>query len=224
MSDGREEWRDVINPEAGGPAAYNVDEPDTDLLLTAYAQSRDPHLRERLIIRHLPLVSSLARRFGGRGEQLDDLIQVGTVGLIQAIDRYDPQRAVSFRFFAIPTILGEISHYLRDKARAIRLPRSGRDPFAPETWQPLSLDRLNPADLPAATWGEEDPALVQSEDRALVEQVISRLSPRERILLYLRFYANLSQSQIAQGWGISQMQVSRLEHRALEKVKQSLKE
>ena len=89
---------------------------NTARLFAEYARRRDPKLREQLIVQHLGLVSALARRFGADGRELDDLIQVGAIGLIQAIDRFDPSRGVAFRSYAVPTILGEMRRYFRDKA------------------------------------------------------------------------------------------------------------
>ena len=136
------------------PSARGADE-----LLRAYAASRDASLREQLIVLHLDLVSRLARRLAGRGEQLDDLIQVGYIGLIKAIDRFEPERGTKFLTYAIPTIDGEMRRYLRDKGSIIRIPRHlqelrasvdrtteqltqqlGRRPTVEETARALGLD------------------------------------------------------------------------------------
>ncbi len=216
-------------------------------LLTEYARSRDPALRERLIVRYLGLVSRLARRFSARSSEADDLIQVGYIGLINAIDRFDPARGGDFLPFAVPTITGEMSRYLRDKAGLLRPPRpllrwraqarAAADRLAqelsrtptpaeiaaalpqpppanlPPMDQPLTPLPLD--DLPAA----EDVELARSEDRTMVRQILARLNPRERIVLYLRFYQGLSQAQAARRLGISQMRVCRWEHRALDKFR-----
>ncbi len=92
-------------------------------LFRAYAATRDPSLREQLIVLHLDLVSWLARRLAGRSEQLDDLIQVGYIGLIKAIDRFEPERGTRFVSYAVPTIDGEMRRYLRDKCNIVRIPR-----------------------------------------------------------------------------------------------------
>jgi len=232
-------------------------------LFAEYARRRDPKLREQLIVQHLGLVSALARRFGADGRELDDLIQVGAIGLIQAIDRFDPSRGVAFRSYAVPTILGEMRRYFRDKASTIRLPRHLREllaqasaasaRLAQELERPPSLDELAQAmavppedlavaeesaqapvsldqELPASEteelssladyFGAEDAEIERLEDRALINQVLSCLSLRERIILYLRFYQGLSQAEVAKRLHISQMHVSRLEHRALERVRQ----
>jgi len=234
---------------------------NTARLLAEYARTRDPKLREQLIVQHLGLVSALARRFGADGRELDDLIQVGAIGLIQAIDRFDPSRGVAFRSYAVPTILGEMRRYFRDKASTIRLPRHLRELLAqanaasarltqklerppsldelaqamavpPEdlavaeesAQSPVSLDQELPASEQEASladyFGAEDAEMARLEDRALINQVLSCLSLRERIILYLRFYQGLSQAEVAKRLHISQMHVSRLEHRALERVRQ----
>ncbi len=235
-------------------------ENNTARLFAEYARTRDPKLREQLIVQHLGLVSALARRFGADGRELDDLIQVGAIGLIQAIDRFDPSRGVAFRSYAVPTILGEMRRYFRDKASTIRLPRHLRELLAQasaasarltqELERPPSLDELAQAmavppedlavaeesaqapvsldqELPASEeasladyFGAEDAEMARLEDRALINQVLSCLSLRERIILYLRFYQGLSQAEVAKRLHISQMHVSRLEHRALERVRQ----
>ncbi len=235
-------------------------ENNTARLFAEYARTRDPKLREQLIIQHLGLVSALARRFGADGRELDDLIQVGAIGLIQAIDRFDPSRGVAFRSYAVPTILGEMRRYFRDKASTIRLPRHLRElltqanaasarltqklerppsldelaqamsvppedlAVAEESAQvPVSLDQELPASEEASLadyFGAEDAEMARLEDRALINQVLSCLSLRERIILYLRFYQGLSQAEVAKRLHISQMHVSRLEHRALERVRQ----
>jgi RNA polymerase sigma-B factor len=237
-------------------------ENNTARLFAEYARTRDPKLREQLIVQHLGLVSALARRFGADGRELDDLIQVGAIGLIQAIDRFDPSRGVAFRSYAVPTILGEMRRYFRDKASTIRLPRHLRElltqanaasaRLTQKLERPPSLDELAQAmsvppedlavaeesaqapvsldqELPASEeeissladyFGAEDAEMARLEDRALINQVLSCLSLRERIILYLRFYQGLSQAEVAKRLHISQMHVSRLEHRALERVRQ----
>jgi RNA polymerase sigma-B factor len=97
---------------------------DSEMLLKSWCERRDPDARRQLIERHLPLVRALVRRFAGRGEQLDDLTQIGAIGLIKAVDRFDPQRGVSLAAYAIPTIQGEVRRHLRDRAEPLRLPRS----------------------------------------------------------------------------------------------------
>jgi RNA polymerase sigma-B factor len=100
---------------------------DSEMLLKSWCERRDPETRRELIERHLPLVNALVRRFAGRGEQLDDLAQIGAIGLIKAVDRFDPRRGDSLAAYAIPTIQGEIRRHLRDGAQPLRLPRARRE-------------------------------------------------------------------------------------------------
>jgi RNA polymerase sigma-B factor len=230
-------------------------------LFAEYARSGSLALREQLIIRYIGLVSYLARRFHAGEEQLDDLIQVGFIGLIKAIDRYDPGRGASFTSYAVPTIVGEIQHYFRDLEQAVPVPRRVRelrakaaeemerlsqelhrqpseqeiaaaldtsveDLAAARAETAISLDAQSASEGGPSGFGSElgsnDADLERTEDRTIIAQILSGLSPRERIVLYLRFYVGLSQAEVARRLGISQMQVSRLQHRSLEKVKRSI--
>jgi RNA polymerase sigma-B factor len=226
-----------------------------------YARTRDLLLREQLIVRYVGLASYLARRFRPTGDQMDDLIQVAVVGLIKAIDRFDPERGASFTSYAVPTILGEIRHYYRDVEQALILPRhlqelrrradaemnrlsqqlartpsdaeigaalneSASDVAAARQDLLISLDSQPLAPLlghsAEPSFAGTDTDMQRGEDRALIAQILSRLTPRERIVLYLRFYVGLSQNEVAIKLGISQMQVSRLQHRSLEKIRHSI--
>jgi RNA polymerase sigma-B factor len=246
----------------GGDMAHlsgNLD--DENAAFVAYVRTHDPLLREQLIVRYVGLASYLARRFRPGGDQLDDLLQVAVVGLIKAIDRFDPARGASFTSYAVPTILGEIRHFYRDLEQTIVLPRRLQELRARAD---AEMNRLSqqlertPSDAEIAAALDEsasdvaaaredvivsldsqpiaqsqgqrnwmpsagaDSDMQRGEDRALIAQILSRLSPRERIVLYLRFYVGLSQSEVAGRLGISQMQVSRLQHRSLEKVRHSI--
>jgi RNA polymerase sigma-B factor len=242
-------------------AGNQTDKNSEAALFAQYVQTGDPALREQLIIRYIGLVSYLARRFHASDEQLDDLIQVGFVGLIKAIDRFDPARGASFAGYAVPTIVGEIQHYFRDVEQAIPLPRrlqdlrrraaeeverltqqldrapseaevaaaldtSVEDLAAAQAEPVISLDNQSAAGSTSTplrdALGASDIELQRTEDRAAIAQILGRLSPRERIVLYLRFYVGLSQSDVAKRLGISQMHVSRLQHRSLEKIKRSI--
>lgn len=221
--------------------------------------------RNTLVTLHLPLVEHLARRFRNRGEPYDDLVQVATIGLIKAIDRYDLERGVEFSTYATPTIVGEIKRWFRDKGWAIRVPRRlqelrlaigsatatltqdlGRSPTIAElakkigateeevleglesatAYSTLSLDAPEGVngDGPAVldNLGKEDGALVDVENREALKPLMSRLDERERRILMLRFFAGMTQSQIAAEVGISQMHVSRLLSRTLAKLRQGL--
>src|SRR5919109_3711318 len=226
-------------------------------------EDRDATVRERLIEGHLGLVEYLARRFAGRGEPLDELIQVATLGLVKAADRFDPDREVEFSTYATPTIVGELKRHFRDKGWAVRVPRRlqelnlqlgeiigqlsqklGRSPTVAEmaeaagTTEDEVLEGLDSAhaytltslDAPA---GEEDLALreqIGSEDETLelleyrtsLLPLLERLPPRERTMLYLRFFRGLTQSEIAERLGISQMHVSRLLAKTLSGLREGL--
>ena len=169
--------------------------------------------REELIERHLPLVRSVARRYADRGEPLEDLVQVGAVGLIKAVDRYDPHRGVTLGAYAAPTIEGEIRNHLRDRGTLIRLPRDAAHE-APARY-PLPLETA------AALWPDAaaERGLARGEDRALLAGGLRRLPRRERRILELRFVDGLTQRGIAQTLGISQVHVSRLLRQSLGKLR-----
>ncbi|MBC7273943.1 MAG: RNA polymerase sigma factor SigF [Streptomyces sp.] len=221
-------------------------------------------LRNQLVRMHLPLVEHLARRFRNRGEPLDDLTQVATIGLIKSVDRFDPERGVEFSTYATPTVVGEIKRHFRDKGWAVRVPRRlqelrlalttataelsqlhGRSPTVHELAEKLSiseeevLEGLESAnaystlslDVPdtddespavADTLGAEDEALEGVEYRESLKPLLEDLPPREKRILLLRFFANMTQSQIAQEVGISQMHVSRLLARTLAQLREKL--
>lgn len=224
-------------------------------------------LRDQLVEMHLPLVEHLARRFQHRGEPLDDLIQVATIGLIKSLDRFDPERGVEFSTYATPTILGEIKRHFRDKSWAVRVPRQlqemrlalttatadlgqtlGRSPTVAElaahlgateedvlegleaanAYSTISLDAPSgdgsEEDAPtlADTLGGDDLSLEGVEDRESLRPLLAELPARERRILVLRFFGNLTQSQIAEEIGISQMHVSRLLARTLAQLRERL--
>nr|WP_203616250.1 RNA polymerase sigma factor SigF [Streptomyces sp. SID13726] len=221
-------------------------------------------LRNRLVRMHLPLVEHLARRFRNRGEPLDDLTQVATIGLIKSVDRFDPDRGVEFSTYATPTVVGEIKRHFRDKGWAVRVPRRlqelrlalttataelsqlhGRSPTVHELAEKLGiseeevLEGLESAnaystlslDVPdtddespavADTLGAEDEALEGVEYRESLKPLLEDLPPREKRILLLRFFGNMTQSQIAQEVGISQMHVSRLLARTLAQLREKL--
>ena len=234
------------------------------LELPAGAPERNA-LREKLVEVHLPLVEHLARRFRNRGEPLDDLIQVATIGLIKSVDRFDPSRGVEFSTYATPTIVGEIKRHFRDKGWAVRVPRRlqelrlaltsataelsqqhGRAPTVAElaahlrlseddvleglesanAYSTLSLDVPEQGEqdspLVADSLGAEDEELEGVEYRESLKPLLAKLPPREKKILLLRFFGNMTQSQIAEEIGISQMHVSRLLARTLAQLRQDL--
>jgi RNA polymerase sigma-B factor len=233
-------------------------------LLKRYHEGGDASAREALVQRHLPLVRSLARRYAGRGESLDDIEQVGAIGLIKAIDRYELSREVALTTYATPNVVGEIKRHFRDKGWAIRVPRAlqelngkmgptierltgrlGRSPSIAEiaaefeTNPEQVLEALEagsayaPASLsvgpgvegeldPMETIGSEDEEFERTDDRASLEPALAGLPEREREILRMRFAEGLTQTQIAEKVGISQMHVSRLIRRSLDRMREQL--
>ncbi len=222
-------------------------------------------IRGYLVELHLPLVEYLARRFRNRGEWLDDLTQVATIGLIKSIDRFDLERGVEFSTYATPTIVGEIKRHFRDKGWAVRVPRrlqelklsltkaigelaqrEGRAPTVSElaahlqmseedvleglesanAYSTVSLDAPDSGDedAPAVSdsLGMVDDALEGVEYRESLKPLLEQLPPREKKILLLRFFGNMTQSQIAAELGISQMHVSRLLARTLTQLREGL--
>lgn len=235
---------------------------DASELLRAYHERGDVQARDRLVEQHLPLVRALARRYAGRGEQLDDLVQVGSIGLIKAIDRFELDRGVELTTYAVPTIVGELKRHFRDTGWAVHVPRRlkelnsqlnrvveelrsklGRSPTVAELAEAVGAEEeevvealevghaYSAMSLSGRTGDEEDGVSVldlltsddggydASEDRATLAPVLQTLNERERRILHLRFFAGLTQSQIAAEVGISQMHVSRLIRRSLEKLR-----
>ena len=239
---------------------------DDRTLLRRYHEDGDLAAREQLIEQYMSLVRSLARRYSYRGEQLDDLVQIGAIGLIKAIDRFDVDRGVELTTYATPNIIGEIKRHFRDKGWSVRVPRGlqelnvklsklieeltvelGRSPTIPElakaagaeeelvvealesgrAYSSVSLSAGGGQDDdgeldPLESLGAEEPQYEVSEDRAMLAPGFRVLDERERTILHLRFFKGLTQSQIAQQVGISQMHVSRLIRRALEKIREEI--
>jgi RNA polymerase sigma-B factor len=185
---------------------------DSQLLLTAWFERRDFEARGRLIEEHLPLVRALASRFVREGEQLEDLVQVGSVGLIKAVDRYDPRRGTSLTAYAIPTIVGEIRRHFRDGTQPLRVPRTQRG-LSPVRAVPLDAA----ADMVRDTAAER--RLELGEERLLLASGLRRLARRERRIVQLRYFGGLSQRRIAAELGLSQVHVSRLLRESLGKLR-----
>jgi RNA polymerase sigma-B factor len=187
----------------------------------AYPRAGDPAARRRLIEQYLPLVVALARRYRGRGEQLEDLIQVGSIGLIKAVDRFQPERGVELGAFAIPTIVGEIKRHLRDRVWPVSVPREIRESRRVSEFMAEGPSLGDPKE-PAGALSESERAHELCEDRALLAPGFRVLDERERRVLHLRFFEGLTQSEIGRAVGMSQIQVSRLLRRALEKMRGEL--
>lgn len=199
--------------DRAGEGARGAD--DRHALLRRFGETGDVEARERLVELHLPLVRALARRYAHRGERLEDLVQVGSIGLIHAVDRFDPARGGDLVSFAVPTITGEIRRHLRDRAAIVRAPRErGGGARAPVC---LSLTERELDTDPGA-----DVAFEASDERLLLAAGFRTLTERERRILHLRFFAGLSQREIASQIGLSQIQVSRVIRRALEHLRGAL--
>jgi RNA polymerase sigma-B factor len=170
-----------------------------------------PTARRLLIERHLPLVRSIARRYAGGGEPLEDLVQVGAIGLIKAADRFDDGRGAPFPAYAAPFIAGEIRHHLRDRCAPVRVPRR------------LQAEgvRVTAVELEQADGPQTDP-VGQAHDRLALGAALRALAPRERRLVLLRFVGDLSQAQIARRTGLSQVHVSRTLRGALNRLHEQL--
>ena len=227
-----------------------------------FASTRDSALRDELVEAHLGLAEYLARRFANRGEPLDDLVQVASLGLLKAVDRFDPERGVEFSTYATHTVVGELKRHFRDKGWAIRAPRRmqelylrlgkvvaslgqelGRSPTiselaletevseeevlealeAGQAYRFASIDAPVTGDAEtdtlASRLGEDDPRMIDAESRATLSPLLSQLPRREQLLLHLRFFEGLTQSEIAARLGISQMHVSRLLARSVAQLR-----
>lgn len=264
-----------LGTEPGRPPATEPEPqlgmpPEARALFREYAATRDLALRDRLVLRYERLAQYLARRFARRGgAPYEDLVQVGYVGLIAAVERFDLEKGHSFVTYAVPTLTGMLKRYLRDHTWSLKVPRRLRElgitlrkvraELEVQLGRPATLCELaertgvceerlaaalelerayyavsldgpppeDPAEEGACSWeilGEEDPRLQAVEAREMLRQAIVRLEKREQQVIYGRFYAELSQAQVAEQLGVSQMQVSRLERRALRRLRDLLSE
>jgi len=260
-----------VGDEGDAPVGVEATRARSAELFAALGAALGPVARQRaredLVHLHLPLVHHCARRFRNRGEPFDDLVQVGTIGLLKSIDRFETERGVEFSTYATPTIIGEIKRYFRDKGWAIRVPRRlqelrmqitsataeltqslGRSPTARElaaaigcsveeiveglessnAYATLSLDATDDHEDGGASMldaiGVADDNLEHVEIRESLKPLLDGLEPREKRILLLRFFRNMTQSQIAEEIGISQMHVSRLLTRTLAQLRMSMSE
>ena len=231
-------------------------ERDVDTLLRAFHRDGDTAARDEAVVELMPLVRALASRYAGRGEPLEDLVQVGMVGLIKAVDRFDVDRGVEFSSYAVPTIVGEIRRHFRDKAWAMHVPRRlkelgvrlsrvldeltselGRSPTVTELAEATGaeeedvIDALDSAHAYSTRSlhapfedaeslvervGDEEPGYEGVEQSSLLAAGLDALDVRERRIVELRFFDEMTQSQIAAEIGISQMHVSRLLRHSLD--------
>lgn len=264
---------DVTMPGQRAPSGVRPDkaiDQHVRILLVRLADLPKGHtdrsrIRERVIELYLPLAEYLARRFRNRGEPYDDLSQVAVIGLIKAVDGFDPGRGVEFASYAIPTIVGELKRHFRDKGWSVRVPRRlqelkleiakavseltqrlQRSPTVADLAQHLEIAEdevlagLDTANAYSALslhtpvageesgpevvdlLGDDDPSLRSVEDRATLRPLIRRLPEREQRIIALRFFGNMTQSQIADEIGISQMHVSRLLARSLKQLREGM--
>ncbi len=186
---------------------------------TSRARKRELDARRAAIESYLPLVRRIARRFEHRGEQLDDLVQVGAVAMIGAVDRCDPDREFLLPAYVARCVEGEIRRHLRDRSGVLRVPRHLSDSHLPAVATaraPLPLDG-EAALVPAGIEPHE-----VGIDRALITSAARTLDPRERRLLALRYFADLSQAEIGNEVGVSQVHVSRLLRDAIAKMRRRL--
>jgi len=244
------------------------DDMSTEDLVRELRQTEEQGLREYLIGKHVGLVRHVAKGYRQSGEAFEDLVGVGMVGLINAVDRFDPDRGTRFATFAVPTIKGEIRRHFRDRGWGMRVPRRiqelvhkikraaerlgqerGRSPTYAELaaalnvteeqvveaveastqYDLLSTDSLssNIGDGESELSSQEregalDPDLESVGDRQAIKSALSKLPDRERMIIILRYYQDLSQTEIARRLEISQMHVSRLQHRALGRLREIL--
>jgi RNA polymerase sigma-B factor len=264
MAAKREETRPPQHDQLPGPGDGLASE---RILWERFAESRDPATREELVRRYLPFAKNLALRYRGASESFDDLLQVASLGLVNAIDRFEPGRGTPFTAFASPTILGELKRHFRDRVWTVRVPRGLHDRMAEvdkaisgltvelqrspsvgeiaaklevdpsevlevleanHNRRPLSLDRPVGGDeeeSPASEWvGDEDDGFELVEDKLALEGALPHLDERERLVLQLRFVEDMTQSQIAERIGHSQMHVSRILRRTLERIREEVAE
>jgi RNA polymerase sigma-B factor len=253
----------VARPRAAGPRpAAGRDNRRQQRLLRRHARFGDPAARAELFERFQPLAHSLARRYHRPGEPMDDLAQVAGIGLLKALDRFDPERGVEFSTFAVPTILGELKRYFRDFSWVMHLPRPdqelvlevnratealsrqlGRSPTPQEVARNsrltvedviCGLEMANAArpesiDAPARSGDEsptawdwlgcEEEGFDRVESRDAVAKGLRGLSAQEHEVLFMRFFEDRTQAEIAERIGVSQMQVSRILRRTLERLR-----
>jgi len=239
-----------------------------DELWRRFGETHDPAIRDELVRRNLPFAKRLALRYRGASESFDDLLQVANLGLLNAVDRFDPERGIPFTAFASPTILGELKRHFRDRVWTVRVPRGLHDRMAEvdraiteltkklqrspsvgeiaerleveqidvlevmeanHNRRPLSLDRPAGAedseDSPPTEWvGDVDEGFELVEGRIALDSALPALDERERLVLRLRFVEDMTQSQIAEQIGHSQMHVSRILRRALGRIREQIRE
>lgn len=231
-----------------------IDNGDTIERFREYRRTRDRDLRNQLVEEHIELARALARRFANRNEPLDDLEQVAMLGVLKAVERFDPEFGTPFAAYAVPTITGELRRYFRDHGWMVRVPRRiqnlhlqmgalvtelsqrlERSPTVAELaeaagvdeedvlealeaancYRPGALDASPSGNDPAERVGAVDDDLESADDRVVLLPLLEQLPRQEQRILYLRYFEDMTQSEIAKDLGVSQMQVSRLLARSL---------
>jgi RNA polymerase sigma-B factor len=223
--------------------------------------------REAIVQRCLPLAHHIARRYGGRGQPLDDLVQAASVGLVNAVNRFDPENGADFASFAVPTMMGEVRRHFRGYGWAVKVPRRmkdlqpqlnnaraelsqqfGRAPNASEIAEHMGVDRESVIEATIAggnystqstdvharaddqfkaigeTLGDVDPGLDRVLDVETARPLIAALPDQQRTVLILRFFENMTQFQIGERMGYSQMHISRLLAKALNTLRSQVLE
>jgi RNA polymerase sigma-B factor len=256
----------AVAVSAREPTAFESPEQrklEDERLLLRYHRDGDLVAREELVVRFMPLARQLASRYRHAGESLDDLVQVACLGLLKAVDRYDPDRGSGFTRYAVPTMLGELKRHFRDKGWSVHVPRAtqelvlkvsealgtlpaklGRSPRprdladalgatveeileameAATAYEATSLDAPRPGADDDGLWtyadalADEDPGYELVEIGETLRGTIAALPERERLILRLRFEADMTQAEIAERVGVSQMHVSRLLRRSLDRL------
>jgi RNA polymerase sigma factor (sigma-70 family) len=228
-----------------------VRETATSRLLVAYREQGDTRARDRLVQLYLPLVETLARRYRGPQAELDDLLQAGSIGLLNAIERCDTRRSDEFTAYAVPTVTGEIKRYIRDRGGTVRLPRSlheaahripkarerltrrlGRTPTDSELAEAVGVTSAELASLEAGlrapadatTEAVPDPRGDISDDRLLLAGAFEVLDEQEREIVFLRFIEDLDRKEVATRLGMSESQLARRSQAALEKLRVELED
>jgi RNA polymerase sigma-B factor len=233
-----------------GQREREVRETATGRLLIAYRNQGDTRARDRLVQLYLPLVETLARRYRGPHAEFDDLLQAGSIGLLNAIERCDPGRSDEFAAYVVPTVSGEMKRYIRDRGATVRLPRPlheaagrlpkareqltlrlGRTPTDAELAEAVGLTPAELADLegalrtPAGDAGTvADPRAHSPDDRLLLAGAFEALDAQEREIVFLRFIEELDRKEVAERLGMSESQLGRRTRIALEKLRHELEE
>ena len=243
---------------------FNSDKPDLKLLVKSYKQRGSEELKEQIVEHFMPMIKFFAHKYSRGAEDFEDLVQVGSIGLLKALNRFNPSLNSDFTSYAIPTILGEMKRYLRDNSWLLKVPRHlkelkgridkvipslqlklGRSPTLEDISSALgvskeevieAMDMVKPPVSLNLKVGENEGYAIEEkiqaeekefqklEDLAELENILKELSPMEKYVLYLKFFYGLSQTEIAKKLNVSQMTVSRIQNKAIRKLKEKLRQ